>query len=310
MTPSAPRAVFLGTPEAAVPTLKSLAAVAEVVAVVTRPDRPKGRSRKPSPPPVAAAARSLGIPVVQPATTTELTETLEGFDNVEVGIVTAYGLVIRREALAIPRAGFLNVHFSLLPRWRGASPVTAAIMAGDPETGVTIMQLDEGLDTGPIVRARPLVIGTDESGEQLTRRLAQMGADLLAETLPSWVAGEIVAVPQPETGVTMAPRLTKSDRELDLSMEPTVLSRQVRALASKPGATLAVDGRPIRILAARATDRRLGRGEIVVENGRLMVGAGSGGGLELLVLQPPGRKPMGAAEWLRGLREPPTTAGN
>ncbi|HKY49253.1 MAG TPA: methionyl-tRNA formyltransferase, partial [Acidimicrobiia bacterium] len=196
------RAVFLGTPAAAVPTLISLSKVATVVAVVTRPDQPRGRSTRPVPSPVKEAAIGLGLATLQPANGSELTDALKGLGQIDIGVVTAYGTLIRPAALSIPTRGFLNVHFSLLPRWRGANPVVAALLAGDGETGVSIMLLDEGLDTGPLIAGSTVVIGRDETAGELTTRLADLGAEMLVEFLPGWLSRVISATPQPVIGIT------------------------------------------------------------------------------------------------------------
>ena len=309
MSPLPIRAVFLGTPAAAVPTLVSLATAAEVVAVVTRPDKPRGRSARPVPSPVKEAAAKLGVPVLQPANASELTGALEGIGPIDVGVVTAYGTLIRPQALAIATRGFLNVHFSLLPRWRGANPVVAALLAGDEEAGVSLMVLDQGLDTGPVVAGRTLTIGRDETGGELTTRLAALGAQLLVDVLPRWVAGAMSATPQPGLGVTHASKLAKSDLLLDMSISADELVRRIRALAPSPGARLMVEGVAVRVLAGRRIDRDLAVGEVGVLDERVLIGTGQGA-LELLTVQPPGKRPMDAAAWLRGVRSRPDEVGS
>lgn len=309
MSPPPIRAVFLGTPAAAVPTLVSLASAAEVVAVVTRPDKPRGRSASPVPSPVKEAAAQLGVPVLQPANASALTGALEGLGPIDVGVVTAYGTLIRPEALAIPTRGFLNIHFSLLPRWRGANPVVAALLAGDEETGVSLMVLDQGLDTGPVVAGRTVTIGRDETGGELRTRLAALGAQLLVSVLPGWVAGAMSATPQPGMGVTYAPKLAKSDLLLDMSVPADESVRRIRALAPTPGARLLVEGVVLRVLAGRRIQRGLAVGEVAVLDERVLVGTGQGS-LELLTVQPAGKRPMDAAAWLRGLRTRPNEVGS
>ena len=309
MNPLSVRAVFLGTPEAAVPTLVSLSKVAEVAAVITRPDKPRGRSARLAPSAVKVAAAELGLPVLQPASASELTEALHQVGGIDVGIVTAYGTLISPEALSLPAHGFLNVHFSLLPRWRGASPVVAALLAGDEETGVSLMLLDQGLDTGPIVAARTVVIGRDEIAGELTNRLAILGAQLLVEVLPEWVGGRISVTLQAGNGATHAPKVTKSDLALDLATPAEELVRRIRALAPRPGAALTVGDVRLRVLAARGIDGNLAAGELAVADERVVVGTGQGA-LELVTVQPPGKRPMPAAAWLRGLRSPPNEVGS
>ena len=303
------RAVFLGTPEAAVPTLVSLSKVAKVAAVITRPDKPRGRSARPLPSPVKEAAAELGLAVLQPADSSELTDVMGKIEAIDVGVVTAYGNLIRPEALALPARGFLNVHFSLLPRWRGANPVVAALLAGDEETGVTLMHLDQGLDTGPIVAGRTVVIGRDETGGELTARLAMLGAQLLAEILPGWVDLTISSTPQSVNGATHAAKLHKSDLLLDSTAPAEELARRIRALAPRPGAALIVGDERLRVLAGRRSDHDLAGGRLAVIGERVLLGTGQGA-LELLTVQPPGKRPMAAAAWLHGLRSPPNEVGS
>lgn len=297
------RAVFLGTPDAAVPTLLALTKAADVVAVITRPDRPRGRSARPMPSPVKQRSAELGIPVLQPNNASALSDVLGSMGLLDVGVVTAYGSLISPEALNSTRRGFLNVHFSLLPRWRGASPVVAALLSGDQETGVTVMQLDQGLDTGPLLAARTVVIDHGETAGALTARLASMGAELLVEHLPGWMDGTVSATPQPGLGVTYAPKLTKADRFLDPREPAPTLVRQIQALAPRPGAVLAVGEARLTVLAGRSRDLDLPIGEISLIDGQVLIGAGEGA-LELLTVQPPGKRPMAAAAWIRGARLP------
>ncbi|MGH8925751.1 MAG: methionyl-tRNA formyltransferase [bacterium] len=295
------RAVFLGTPAAAVPSLEKLAQVAEVVAVVTRPDRPMGRSKRPVPSPVKAAALARGLNVVEAARGAAIDPRLF---EVDLAVVTAFGVIIPANVLKAPKHGLVNVHFSLLPRWRGASPVAAAIAAGDQETGVSIMSLEEGLDTGPVFAALSVVIGGEETAGELTERLALVGASLLAETLPALLAGRLTPVPQDGARATYAPRLQASDRILDLRQSAESNARKIRALTPKPGAVLLLDGERLGVIAARPTDRDLPTGQFETTGDRLMVGS-AGGALELLTVRPEGRKEMAGSDWARGWRRPP-----
>lgn len=307
-SPGLARTVFMGTPVLAVPVLTSLISVSSVGLVVTRPDRPRGRSGKAKPPEVKLAALDAGIAVAQPGNRRELAEVLAARGPFDLGVVAAYGMLLPAPVLALPTRGLLNVHFSLLPRWRGASPVVAAISAGDDETGVTIMLMDEGLDTGPVVAACSTVIGDHETGGTLTSRLALLGAELLAGTLDPWVEGRIRAVPQDSTKASYAPLLEGTDRRLDLSLPPEVVARKVRALAPRPGATLLLDGTPHRVLVAEPTGLPLANGALVWWDDAMVVGTG-GAGLRVLVIQAPGGQPLKTPEWLRGLRQPPARAG-
>ncbi|MGQ0847808.1 MAG: methionyl-tRNA formyltransferase [Actinomycetota bacterium] len=300
-----PTAAFFGTPEAAVPSLRALHAALTVKIVITRPDRPKGRSGAASPPPVKKAALELGLRVAAPQKRDDLVRVVSASGPLDVAVVTAFGMVIPGEALTIPAAGFLNVHFSLLPRWRGASPVTAAIAAGDDETGVTVMSLDEGLDTGPLIAARPTPIGAAETGGELTRRLADLGASLLGEVLAPWVAGELTATPQPGGAATNAPRIRPQDLAIDLFRPAAENCRRIRAFAPEPGAFVIFDGERTKLLTAIAHSGQMVSGTLLVEGTRLLIGSG-GTTLEVLSLQPAGKRSMSVAEWLRGRRSGPT----
>jgi methionyl-tRNA formyltransferase len=292
------RAVFCGTPGAAVPSLHALSRIAEVDLVVTRPDAPRGRHRRLQPPPVKEAALELGLPVAQPSTKSELAQLLVG-RTFDVGVVVAFGMILPPEVLAAPGSGFVNVHFSLLPRWRGAAPVERALMAGDNQTGVTIMLMDEGLDTGPVLAQRRTRIEDTDTGGTLRERLAEMGAALLEETLPAWVAGEIQPVPQPDEGVTYAARLEADDRLLSTDMGVVEAWNRIRALAPDIGARLDVDGVTHKVLGASPTDADLEPGEWADVDGVPVVGFADGA-LAITIIQPPGKRAMGGAEWLRG----------
>lgn len=295
------RLVFLGTPQAAVPTLEELDSRFEVGLVITQPDRPKGRSRTPMPPPVKEAGARLGLPVAQPETGGELYDALEAGGPFDVGVVVAYGRILRPAVLNSPAMGHLNVHFSLLPRWRGAAPVERALMAGDAMTGVSIIKLDEGLDTGAVLTAQAIDIKPSENGGQLTERLAHLGARLVASVLAEYVAGEVDPVPQVDEGVTYAEKITPADRPLDLSASPEECVNKVRALAPDPAATLEIDGDRHKILAATVSEASPEPGTWVEREG-LPVAAAGKGGVAILELQPPGKNPQSGADWLRGRR--------
>ncbi|HEY7584301.1 MAG TPA: methionyl-tRNA formyltransferase [Acidimicrobiia bacterium] len=295
------RAIFLGTPAAAVPTLDHLADAVEVSAVVTRPDRPRARSGNPQPSAVKVAALARGLPVVEAARPADIDGPLLAVD---LAVVVAFGVIIPVSALARPRHGFVNLHFSLLPRWRGAAPVAAAIAAGDEETGVSLMQLDEGLDTGPVLAARSVVIGGEETAGELTTRLATLSASLLVNTIPGLVAGEIEAVAQDGTKATYARRLSANDRHVDLSQSAEQNVRKIRALTPKPGAFFVVDGNRVGITSARETDEELATGEFWSDSERLLVGSG-GRAMELQRVRPAGKNEMTGRAWSRGWRSAP-----
>jgi methionyl-tRNA formyltransferase len=294
------RVVFLGTPEEAVPTLTALHQTQEIGLVVTQPDRPKGRSRRPVPPPVKNAALELGLTVAQPESRAELAEGIAEHGPFDVGVVVAYGRILRPEVLEQPAHGFVNVHFSLLPRWRGAAPVARALMAGDPMTGVSIIVLEEGLDTGPVLTAQAIDILPDDNAGTLTDRLATVGARLLAEVLPDYLTGELRPVPQTDEGATYAEKIEPEDRVIDPSADVDTVVAQVRGLAPVPGATLVIDGTPHKILAVRPASHEMAAGSWVAVGDRPIVGLGDGA-IEVVTIQPPGRNPMSGEDWLRGL---------
>jgi len=294
------RVAFAGTPAASVPPLRALVdAGHEVTAVVTQPDRARGRSGRPTPSPVAAAAAELGIPVLRPATINdpEVIDAIAGTGARALAVV-AFGQILRDAVLE--RWPSINVHFSLLPAYRGAAPVERAIMGGESETGVTIMEMEAGLDTGPVLASRRVAIGEDEHAGSLAARLSEIGGPLLAEVLDDLAAGRLQPVPQPEEGVSFAPKITAADRPLDLSRPAVELVRQVRALSPHVGATLEVGGQPFKIWSARAL-REPARAPLAADAGRLVAATGEGA-LELVEIQPPGKGRMDAGSFLRGWR--------
>jgi methionyl-tRNA formyltransferase len=295
------RVLFLGTPQAAVPTLELLGDSYNVGLVITQPDRPKGRSKRPMPPPVKQAAVAAGLEVSQPASQGELADAIEKLGPFDVGVVVAYGRVLRPEVLEAPAHGFLNVHFSLLPRWRGAAPVARALMAGDPMTGVTIMKLDEGLDTGPILTAQAIDIPEQDDAGSLTERLATLGARLLLQALPPYLAGESQPVPQRDEGMTYAPKIEGEERRIDPGIDRATALSKVRALAPSPAATLEIDGDTHKILQARSADARVEPATWRAVTGRPLVGFPDGP-IELISLQPPGRNRQTGRDWVNGRR--------
>ncbi len=295
------RAVFLGTPQAAVPTLRALNDVAEVAAVITRPDKPRGRSGRPQPSAVKHEAGELGLTVLQPETGAALEEALAGLGELHVGVVVAFGMILSPRALGIPHRGFLNVHFSLLPRWRGAAPVERALLAGDQSTGVSLIEMDEGLDTGSIVAARRVSIDPEETAGELTERLAVTGARLVAENLERFAAGDVTPVPQSQRGVTYARRLDPHEAELSAATPASQLLAAIRAFSPRPGARLAHDGRTIKVWRAIPADRvDLAPGCLAFDGRHLLMGTADRA-VELLEVQPPGRRRMSGAAWARGL---------
>ncbi|HEY8431560.1 MAG TPA: methionyl-tRNA formyltransferase [Sandaracinaceae bacterium] len=304
------RAIFFGTPQLAVPSLESVAKIAEVVRVVCQPDRPAGRGMKLTPPPVKVRALELGLEVEQPTKvkTPEFAASLRALE-VDVAVVVAYGRILPRAVLDAPRRGCVNVHASLLPRWRGAGPIQWAIASGDRETGVCLMQMDEGLDTGPIIACERTPIDPDETSAQLGERLARMGAALLEAKLPAWVDGRIEATPQSEEGVTYAPLLTKEDGRIDWNLPARAVHDRVRAMQPWPVA-YAFFGDERVLVHATAVRNEHGTvappGTIVrADAGGIEVACGRGT-IAILELQLEGRKRLGAKEHLAGR---PWTAG-
>lgn len=294
------RVAFAGSPVAAVAPLRALVdAGHEVTVAVTQPDRARGRSGRPRPTPVAEAAGELGIPVVRPRTIND-PEVIAGIaaTGADALAVVAFGQILRDAVL--DRWPSINVHFSLLPAYRGAAPVERAIMDGARRTGVTIMQMDAGLDTGPMLAAREVDVGPDEDAGSVTERLSELGGPLLAEVLWSLEAGALSPVPQPDEGVSLAPKITAADRALDLARPAAEAARLVRALSPHIGATLDIGGEPHKVWAARALPETAAA-PLSGEGGRLLAATGEGT-LEVLELQPPGRGRMDAASFLRGRR--------
>ncbi len=299
------RVVFMGTPEFAVPTLKKLIATQHVVGVVTRPDKPKGRSKHPVPSPVKEVALAHGLPLLQPRTlrSEEVQAALRAWEP-EVIVVAAFGLILPNAVLEMPPHGCVNVHASLLPRWRGAAPVAAAILAGDQETGVTIMLMDEGVDTGPILAQKREPILPEDTTATLSERLAQLGADLLAETLPLWARGEIVPQPQDERQATYAPMLRKEDGWIDWREPAVLIERRVRAYQPWPTAMTRWQGKVLKILRARphpTTHLAKLPGTVVAWEQGAAVVTGEGV-LELLEVQLAGKRPLEVVAFLRGAR--------
>lgn len=296
--------VFLGTPAAAVPALLALSGRAEISLVVTRGDRRRGRSSARTPSEVGKAAIELGLATACPENRPALEEALRSVAPFRMGVVVAYGMLLTRPMLDLAEVGFVNVHFSLLPRWRGAAPVAAAIRAGDPVTGVSLMGVTEDLDAGPVLAAESVPIGDADDRGGLTDRLSVLGAELLGRNLERMMAGEMEGVPQNEAEATYAPRLTADDARLDFERGAGELARQVRAMAPRPGAFARWNRTRMRVLRVRwvpAPPRPLRPGELVLAGGDLWCGA-RGGALILDGIQPPGKRVMAGSAWANGVR--------
>jgi len=307
------RVAFLGNDARSVPSLDALAASAhDVVAVVTAVPRPAGRGNELTPTPVATRGRELGLRVEE----VESVRTGNGFKVLaqaapEILVVVAYGELLSPDVLDIPRLGSLNVHFSVLPRWRGAAPVQRAILEGDERTGVTVMLMDEGMDTGPILASEETPVDPEEDAGTLGSRLSEMGATLLVDTLRALEAGTIEPRSQDHPAATYAPKLTRDDRTIDWAVPSGAIVRRVRAMSPDPGATTLFRGDPLKILRARDrgahghllsfVEHEPGAASLTDEGGVLVHAIGHTI-VEILEVAPAGRKRMSAAEWARGAR--------
>ncbi|GAB4570619.1 MAG: methionyl-tRNA formyltransferase [Anaerolineae bacterium] len=301
------RIVFMGTPDFAVPALQALidASEYEVVGVVTQPDRPAGRGRELRPSPVKAVALAEGIPVFQPATlrTAEAFEQLQAW-RPDLIVVAAFGQILRQNVLDLPPYGCINVHASLLPRWRGAAPIQAAIRAGDSETGITIMLMDAGLDTGPILSSAAIPVAPRETGQTLHDKLAKLGGELLLQTLPGYLSGAIKPRPQPddETLITYAGQIKKEDGRIDWSADAVAIDRLVRAFTPWPGTFTTWEGRTLKIISGEPASGNAGPGKVISHGEGFAVGTGNG----LFVpqrVQLAGKKAVSTEEFVRGHRQ-------
>ena len=301
------RILFAGTPDFALPSLRAAAQRNEVVAVYTQPDRPAGRGRGLTASPVKREAIARGIPVLQPETLKgELMQDVLRELAPDLMVVVAYGLILPRKVLAIPRFGCWNVHASLLPRWRGAAPIQRAIEAGDTETGVCLMQMEAGLDTGPVLLSQSTPIHADETGGQLHDRLAELGAQVLGDGLGLLRAGmRPVPRPQPEAGVTYAHKLEKEEARLDWNQSAEVLARKVRAFEPWPVAEAVVGGERLRIHGAIAIslDHSAAPGALLAASKQGLDIACANGALRLRVVQRDGGKAITAADYLNARRD-------
>lgn len=296
------RIVFAGTPEFAVPPLEALhAAGHDLVAVYTQPDRPAGRGQALTASPVKRRALEFGLTVEQPATlkTPDAVARLRSFDA-DLMVVVAYGLILPRAVLDVPRFGCWNIHASLLPRWRGAAPIQRAIVAGDAVTGITIMQMEAGLDTGPMLLVRETPIGPRELGGELHDRLSRLGAEAIVAAIDEWQAGRIKPVIQPAEGATYAAKLSKAEARIDWTKPARVIDAQVRAFNPWPVAETTWDGKQLRVWQSEPESPAAGAapGTVLESSGDRIVVAAGEGALRLLQLQLAGRRAMSAAEFL------------
>ncbi len=292
----------MGSPDFALHTLRALAGAYDVVGVVTQPDRSSGRGRELKSPPVKLLAQVLGIPVMQP----EKLKQPEAMDQLrawtpDLIVVAAFGQILKKDVLELPRFGCINVHASLLPRWRGAAPINAAILHGDEETGITIMQMDVGLDTGPMLAKRSIRLKPDDTAGSVFQALSTLGADLLLETLPDYLSGKLVHQPQPEEGATYAPMMKKEDGKLDFMHDVNELERRIRAFNPWPGAFMEFDGMTLKVHRAHVEAGNVSTGKRLIVRNQPAVGAG-GGLLVLDEVQPAGKKSMSGKSFLSGAR--------
>ncbi len=290
------RVVFMGSPDFSVPVLDALVAAGhEIACVYCQPPRPAGRGKKDRPTPVQARAEELGLPVRHPVSLKGAEEQAEfAALNADIAVVVAYGLILPQAVLDAPAKGCLNIHASLLPRWRGAAPIHRAIMAGDAETGVCIMQMEAGLDTGPVLLERRLEIGAEETTGELHDRLSALGAQTITEALEQ--IDTLSAQTQPEAGVTYAAKIDKAEARIDWSRDASDIDRQIRGLSPFPGAWSMINGRRIKLLRSRAS---LGSGDAGCVLSGLTVACGTGS-VEITQVQPEGKGRMSSEDFLRG----------
>lgn len=298
------RSVFFGSPDFAVPCLEVLHEISEVAAVISQPDRPAGRGLAMRPPAVKQRALELGLDVWQPkkVRTPDFAEQLREL-GADVGVVVAYGRILPRAVLEAPRTGCVNVHASLLPRWRGAAPIQWSIVNGDPETGVTLMQMDEGMDTGPILATATTVIERDDDAASLSERLSRLGAELLREELPRYVAGELTPTPQDDAYSTMAPLLRKAHGRIDWTKPSREVHNQIRGMNPWPGAHTTLAGRRIKIHRAQFSTldpEAAVPGQVTALDPEGILVACADGTIELQELQESGRNRVDARAFISG----------
>ncbi|MFD3166278.1 methionyl-tRNA formyltransferase [Herpetosiphon sp. NSE202] len=301
------RILYLGTPEIAVAPLELLHANGhEIVGVVTQPDRPAGRKNVLTAPPVKLAAERLGIPVFQPETLKDpaAVERLRAFAP-EVGVVAAYGEILRKNVLQIPALGYLNIHPSILPLYRGPAPITGAILAGDDLVGVSIIKLTAKMDAGPILGQVVMPLAKDARAGEWTAQLMRQGGELLAQLLTAYATGQIQAQIQDDSQATYTQMISKNDGLIDWSLPAIVIERMTRAYDPWPGTAVKLNDQPFKILRSKAHSSWSGNaqpGTLIEQQGQILVATGSGA-LELLEVQPAGKRPMAASDWRRGAKE-------
>jgi methionyl-tRNA formyltransferase len=314
MTSSRPSAAFFGTPDFAVPCLDALTQIADVQLVLCQPDRPKGRGMELLPPPVKVRALELGLPVAQPTKMRDGTvaQMLLGH-RLDIAVVVAYGRILPTDILSAPRLGCVNVHASILPKYRGAAPIQWAVANGDAETGVTLMQMDEGMDTGAMLAVRRTPIGTQETAGELAPRLSALGAELVLHELPKYLHGDLPPTAQDHTQATAARLLNKADAELDFSRSAHALAAHIRGMSPWPGTEVYLAGKRVKVLGASPLDHALGGavdasevdpGQVVyADKTGVVIACGDSRARTLLRLdrvQLEGKKPIFAGDWVAG----------
>ncbi len=294
----------MGSPDFSLSALRLLNEQYQVVGVVTQPDRASGRGRELKAPPVKTLALELNIPVIQPEKLREPEAMQQLRDwNPDLIVVAAFGQILKKDVLDLPKYGCINIHASLLPRWRGAAPINAAILAGDEETGITIMKMDVGLDTGPMLAMKKIRIRRDDTAGSVFQALSKLGANLLIETLPDYLSGTLTPTPQPEEGSTYAPMLKKQDGLLDFTRPTVELERRVRAMNPWPGACFEWNGNVLKVLRASVSEAKgLGIGIRFTVEGRPAI-MSADGALVLDEVQPAGKKAMPGKSFLSGARD-------
>lgn len=308
MSTPRPRSIFFGTPDFAVPLVEATAQVTDLVAVVTQPDRPKGRGQELAPPPVKVWAEARGIPVFQPTKLRDgtLLEQLKPFAP-DVAVVAAYGRILPKDLLDLPRRGCVNVHGSLLPKYRGAAPIQWAIAEGEAETGVTLMRMDEGLDTGDMISVMSLPIGPEDTAGTMHDKLSHLGADILERDLIAYVDGKIEPVPQDHARHTLAPILEKEQGRLDFHLPAEKIAHRLRGFSPWPGAfTFLAPGGKELLKVLQAVPSTMAAGGVppgtVISTRPLLVAAGNGSVLELIEVQAEGKRRMSAQDFVAGRR--------
>lgn len=300
------KVAFLGTPEFAIPALKALAkSEFKPFAVFCAPDKPIGRKQEMTPPPIKVAAQNFGIPVYQPTNKQELTEKILELKP-DLAISAAYGIIVPKEVLEAPKFGCLNIHPSLLPKYRGASPIQAAILNGDKKTGVTIFKMDAGIDTGEIVAKNDFATNHQATTPELSNELAEIGARLLIKILPDWVSGKIAPEKQNNSEAIYAPQIKKEDGKIDWQKPASEIERQIRAFDPWPGTFSEYNGQKFKIIKAGLSEKESGKepGALFLENNKLAAQTGKGS-LLLEKVQLEGGKPIDAESFLRGHQDAP-----